>query len=317
MGKPRPFAGWVWVAAMAAACSFGDIDLRGRGCPCLDGWTCGPDGVCKPAGDDASRLDSGAGEAGIQDASARDSDLDSGPLDSGPSDAGSQDAANTDAGTPPSACGGTLESRLFCDGFDVPSLFPWSTSTSGLAEVRYSTARVYRGEGSLQAEVFSGSARNTNAGVLIPGTVSSGSLFGRAYVYLPSGQSFEYLQFFMFTEDRPPYGAVDLALTAGPNFEVQSRVASGVQETRESTTVLPTDRWLCLQMAIDVSPTSGSVQVFVDGTPLVALLDVPTLPAAGFEALAVGVNFASPGQAAANLFLDEVAFDLASIPCDP
>jgi hypothetical protein len=88
-----------WLALLAA-CSFPPLDLEGRECPCLDGWSCNADNICvrgsADAGMDAGSdggtvIDAALSDAGLRDAAssdafipAEDASPDGGPLDAGP-----------------------------------------------------------------------------------------------------------------------------------------------------------------------------------------------------------------------------------------
>ena len=224
----------------------------------------------------------------------------------------------TDAGPSGSACDDALSGVLFCDGFEAPTLFPWQVANVAGAEVARETDPVYRGDGSLGIELTTPGSRNSNVSTTFPSPVTSGQLFARAYVRIPSGASFDFLQFLSLTESQDPFGAVHVRLVSGPSLQVSARVNDTVSTTRNSSAILPTDQWLCFQVSVDVSPAAGSVSVFVDGSPLVVMTSLPTVPAGGYDSFVLGVNFSDPAQPPVQIFVDEAAVDTtASIPCDP
>ena len=137
----RPLGGWVALLITLTACTFGDISLDGRECPCVEGWVCSSAGVCvRPSGTDAglTRPDS----AGIDASDAGGSvDPDAGPLDAtvdattegGTGDGGTSDANTNDGGVPdsgppdagvlPSLCGSLLSDAVFAMVSNVQTCF--------------------------------------------------------------------------------------------------------------------------------------------------------------------------------------------------
>ena len=326
----RPVARWLCLVSLVA-CSFGEVDLRELGCPCIDGWVC-VSGVCvRTPGDggaDASAADASADsglDAAVRDSATPDSGDSGGPDDGGVSDGSVPDGSapgdagiDADAGLATSACDGALSGTLFCDGFEALSLFPWEIGTAAGAEVARAVDPVYRGGGALGVELTVPGSRNANASTTFPSPVTTGPLAARLYLFIPSGESFDFLAFFSLTESQDPFGAVSVRLISGPSLSVQARVSETISTTRVSSTVLPTDQWLCLQVSVDVSPTAGAVSVLVDGVSLVAMTNLPTLPAQGYDSMVLGVNFSDPAQSPVELYLDEAAVDTsASLPCDP
>ena len=84
-----------------------------------------------------------------------------------------------------------------------------------------------------------------------------------------------------------------------------------------SGALIPRDRWFCVQLAVDLSDTSGRAEISVDGVLVASLDDVRTAPAAGFSTFGTGALFTDPTQPEVEFFADEVAYGTSPLPCDP
>ena len=62
--------------------------------------------------------------------------------------------------------------------------------------------------------------------------------------------------------------------------------------------------------------TAGSVEAYLDGELATSWRDIDTLPAGGFTAAEVGIHYAEDSQGAVEVFVDDVAFGTARMPCD-
>jgi hypothetical protein len=79
---------------------------------------------------------------------------------------------------------------------------------------------------------------------------------------------------------------------------------------------VPQGRWLCMELHIAIDATAGSVDVAFDGVPTYQTGPANTTVAGGYTNFDVGVHYATPAQAAASLWIDEVVVDAAPIGCN-
>jgi len=304
------------LVVLLEGCVVEALDLEGRACPCVSGWTC-VDGRCvegeepDDAGLDAGTPDGGpAGvDAGVIDAGR----ADAGPGDAGAGDAGAGDAGPGDAGPPddPTACDDALAGAFLCDGFEVDDGFAaWSPGAEERdGTVRRVTGGAYRGVGALRADSSLPGAR---AALVhdIP-TTTSGALWLRAYVRVPASAEITHFDLLSLREASDPFHGVVVAMT--------DRTFLYVHETSTAHGMAPLpvrDDWACMELEIQVSDTAGEIRLYVDGAVEVEATGIDTLPAGGHEQLGVGLLFTGATQGATSVLYDEVAVGTSRLPCD-
>lgn len=334
-------------ALVAAGCTVEELDLRGRRCPCTDGWVCdealdecvpagrldgGRDAGTTPdagprdaagidaAGTDAGARDAGSIDPGASDAGARDAGRDGGPppMDAGV-DAGAPDAGH-DAGppAPPSRCGTAHVGREFCDGFDTGDASGWGwTDSNAMGPIAAVTSPVYRGTHSMRFESprggdFAIAATQLFTAMPTPPT----DVWVRAYYYFPSSHppNIEHLQ----------VGDVGWTQTAVSSVWGASLVnwhAHGYLggAYHDVTYAVPLDRWICVEMHVSTDATVGGVELFWDGALLHGdlMLNGQPRPMTRIDTIFVGVVYKETTDPAQVVFVDEVVADVARVGCDP
>ena len=113
-------------------------------------------------------------------------------------------------------------------------------------------------------------------------------------------------------ETQPPNAGVALQVS-GDGLQI-------VTDTDPSPPVsspmqMPRDRWVCVELAIDVQNTQGAVTATVDGASFSSSTPMDTRPGAGFDQVAVGVESSAPEQGPGELFVDEVIVSRSPIGC--
>lgn len=79
---------------------------------------------------------------------------------------------------------------------------------------------------------------------------------------------------------------------------------------------VPRDRWVCVELELEVSDTAGHVIVRADGAPVVDRAGIDTLPAGGFGDVEVGLSYVAPEAASGTtVLIDDLA--IASQPLAP
>jgi hypothetical protein len=280
------------VSVTLGGCTVDPLELGGRSCPCVDGWTC-----------DSTREVCVPGDAGAaSDASVH---FDGEAPDA--TDAG-RDAAPPDAGPDETACDDALSGAIVCDGFEDGAFAAWDT----VVEIDGATDRVstpvYRGTGALHGTV---TAPDGQAGVGVGlDPIASGTVWLRGYWFLPSTVPIGHVSFLYFYEALDPFDGVGVGVADPGGLWLYSAPDTYL----ETGVTLPADRWFCVQVRIDVADAGGSVEVFVDGRSEARATDIDSLPAAGYTSLTVGLERAriSPAE----VFADEVALGRSELPCD-
>jgi hypothetical protein len=298
------------VALALGGCMLDEVSLEGARCPCTEGW------ICDTARDQCVRAgrDGASSDAGRIDASR-----DSGPLDArvdaGSLDAAMSDAASADAGPDPSSCDDTLSGAFVCDGFEGDTLMPpWTSLLLVNGEVRLDTTTVYRGRGSLRAEVTMPSSRA--AVVYAHDTVlgEGDEVYGRAYYYVPSGVELVRITGMLFIEPGDPLEAVGIGHQFGPTYMAYVGPASTALPSPGGMAV-PRDRWFCVQYHAVIG-VMGSVEVIAEGTTVVSMTAINTLPVGGIQNVEVGLEYTVSTQMPIAIYVDEVAAGTAPLPCD-
>lgn len=107
---------------------------------------------------------------------------------------------------------------------------------------------------------------------------------------------------------------IDFNLVNGGRFEVNAGngVGGGV-----SAAALPRDTWLCITGTMVVADgTNGSVDLALDGAPLVSAPGTDTLPPPpGIVHVSMGIDWTGDTQVNARIQLDDLILDDAPIPC--
>jgi hypothetical protein len=303
-----------------------------------------------PIEPDASRTnerDTGVSDAGETDANARDGSIrDSGPIDAamdaaegGASDAtvkdgaapmtdaamqmpmdgasiddGSMDAAPTDSGDDDRVdlCPERSDA-LFCDGFETLDFMPkWPYSVTMNGTVDRSTARVRTGSGSLRATT--GNAGSTN--VAREGTKpfmnqKSGEIWTRTYYYIPSStMTNSFFSTTVVAEIEPPF--FGFALVVFPT-QVQIGVGSTMYP---GTMAFPHDRWVCLELHVEIDPAVGVFEAYLDSARVVRSPATDTLPTDGYTSLDVGIHYTDTGQGPVEVYVDDVVAGNTRIGCN-
>jgi len=303
----------VLLAVLLGGCVVEELDLEGRACPCVSGWRC-EDGVCvegEPTAGDAGS-DAAAPDAGPLGTDAGPLGSDAGAADAGAGDAGPMDAG-FDAGPPPdpTACDDALSGAIFCDGFEVDDAFvTWSEGASTRdGTIERVTDIVYRGAAALRAETALPSGR---AALVhdIPVT-TSGTLWLRAYVYVPAGAEITHFDMLSVRDGLDPFHGVVIAMRDSTFLYVHETM------TAHGMAPLPArDRWVCVELEVAVSDVEGELRLYMDGAVEAEATGIDTLPAGGHRQVGVGLLFTGSTQGATTVRYDEYAVGTSRLPCD-
>ena len=309
---------WLVVVALVAVagCSFEDVDLAGKMCPCAPGWECDPATLmCVPlvpsdAGLDAFIVDGGPpprdGNVPI-DAPG----LDAPAIDAPGVDAPGVDAPGVDggfdAGLDDTACDDVHASAIHCDGFEDGSGFTAWTMPRGAT---YATSPVYRGAYAMLARSVPASALSYLHENL--GEVMSGELHTRAYIHVAGDQDPAHLVVLHLEEGGSPYDYAEIQLIDG-NFRIGARNRSGFDYV--DGPAIPRDRWVCLELGFAIG-TTAIIELRVDGA-IAASLPHDTTRTRPWRTFYAGITNRGSGQSGeVELYMDEVVVSRSRIGCD-
>lgn len=203
----------------------------------------------------------------------------------------------------PLACNGP--GILFCDGFEDAGLAAWPTHDNNVAR---DTTIVHSGSGSLRAD--SPSTAVSSAVYVQPyPNLTTGELYYRAWIYLPSGPTLSKINLFG-TDGASGQGNVvlvdtnELRLYNAPDL---STIPTGMAP--------PRDTWFCIEVNINIGAT-GWAFVYLDGTQIGSESGGNTLATGGYTKLGAGALFLGPAQTALTVYIDDVATGTQPIGCN-
>jgi hypothetical protein len=308
---------WPVVLALVAvaACSFEDVDLDGKTCPCAAGWECDPGTLrCVPlaprdGGFDARLVDGDT----PPDAPARDGrvPIDAPGVDAPPVIDADLDApfdGGFDAGPDETGCDDVHAGAMLCDGFEAGAGFPDWWMNRGAA---YATDPVYRGNYSI---LVHSSVASTLAYLYESfEEVTSGELYGRAYVYVASDQTAESLVILHLEESGSPYDYAELQIQGGVLRVGARNRTAGFEYVNGPP--MPRDRWVCIELGFAIG-TSATIELSVDGVPA-ASLPHDTTRTMPWRILYAGIsNRGSAQTGTVELYMDEIVLSRSPIGCD-
>jgi hypothetical protein len=216
-----------------------------------------------------------------------------------------------------SPCG--TGSAVSCQGFESGGISaPWGTvltPTGGGATYVVDGQRACRGNFSL----------HLSTPAIAAGAV--GRAFAWEHTLAPAQQGDLFIRGFFWIEQSATGGTlITVYQNASPYQEIDFVVGqSGLAEIHNSVTprfaagtlMFPTGRWVCVEMEVLSSTTSGAVNVWVDEQLTVQETGIVTQPAAPITNIGMGVFYYQPAAAvpARDLFVDEIVIDSQRIGC--
>jgi hypothetical protein len=214
------------------------------------------------------------------------------------------------AGAVNTACKGQY---LFCDGFDNGLATNWMTYTNGGATIATESAAVCRGGGALEIATSGGSER---AGAIHTMSFPS-TVYLRVWVEVPTSASWNTLSYADFLTLNASTNGDGLGLRFGPTSGTLIVNRTWAGETSAVAGLTP-GAWHCVEAEIVLSTSSGSVQVWIDGSgptmfgPFATLLSGDTM-----NELYVDIDTTNSSFNGATVtYFDEVAVESARIGCD-
>ncbi len=188
----------------------------------------------------------------------------------------------------------------------------WDYTVLDQGTVTQSTTRAYRGMRSLEiqttgADAYKAARWGKN---YVFDEVDSGDMYLRAYYWLTASTVVtDQLSILVVGNGAAPYPSANVLLVPG---QMQSNVDG---ELVVGSFDFPRDRWACLIMHLVVG-ASGSLEVTVDGQQVMARTNFDTRVGGGYTNVDIGVHYATPGQGAAQFWIDEVVIDTSPVTCN-
>jgi hypothetical protein len=286
------------LAAVASGCtapSYGNGHLQcapSNACP--SGFYCASDQHCWRNG-------SGPAGGGGDLAVGTDEDLASALVD----------LAGADLAKAPSKCGSN-SGVLLCEGFENGLVAnSWGQSGNG-GVPSVDTTHAFRGVASLRAHLDAAAAmRSPHATIGESHTFPvAGTLYARVWAYFPSPLPDSFEQFLNFVDA----SSTGISVASDGGHLALNDYASTLYQ--KSTTLLPLDRWTCVQFDMSQGTTTGPIHISVDGQLLA------DLPQSGTTTTAIGVSVGldfygnSVPLPAYDAWFDELILDNKPTSCD-
>jgi hypothetical protein len=208
-------------------------------------------------------------------------------------------------------CSARYADALYFEDFEatdhaVPEV---AVATNGaLLEVTHEESK--NGEHSLHA-VQGGYQSEAEVRAALPSPTTSGQLYARAWVRVPEGAVTGTFKVLALNGGMAP--GLDFNLLPGGVLDIYSQITTGFW--RSGRDAYPTNEWFCLEVAVDVSDTFGSVSLSVGGARAFSA-PTDTLPEGGVAQAVYGFAFGSVEQTGGEVFIDDVVVDDKPIGCE-
>jgi hypothetical protein len=223
--------------------------------------------------------------------------------------ADSQADASFDAGLT------TCSEALVCSGFERELRADWTDiAVEGSGQVDRVTTRSHSGAGSLHASTRS--VESVADVVARFAALRSGSLYLRAYLYVPAGLPTDVMNVF-FIGSRPdplndePFVGVDLNLVAGA-LQLFSPQATPTRQT--GVLEIPRDRWFCLRAELEIGSDAGA-SVYIEDALALRATGIDSSANGGVTMMRAGIDWSSSQDAFFELFMDDLVLDTQPVGC--
>lgn len=205
---------------------------------------------------------------------------------------------------------------LVCSGFETADLrAEWSdVHTEGTGTVDRTTVRAHSGEASLHAQTRGVSSVGDVVALFAP--VVSGTLYLRAYLYVPEALPTQTMNLF-FLGSRPdpsgdqPFVGIDINLLDGA-LQLFSHQAKPARQTGDAK--IPRGRWFCLRAEVEMS-RAGTTTLFVEDRIVLRATGVDSIAQDGVTMLRAGIDWSSEQSAPFEVFLDDLALATTPLAC--
>lgn len=196
---------------------------------------------------------------------------------------------------------------LLCEDFEA-GLGRWPTQ---MGTTNLVTSPVYAGTGALASsiQVY---PQIAYIGMDMPALASETSLHVRARVFVPSASSVGHIN--LINLDASATEGVSIYLTATEIAVYRSTPEQG----SVTAPLLARDQWLCVELALGVADTAGTIELRVADQVVANGSGFDTRPTGGFSAVKVGIPYSSTLQSGpVDVDLDNIVVDVTPIGCTP
>jgi hypothetical protein len=259
--------------------------------------------------------------AGADAGAAMDGGMTGGPTDAGvDSGAGAVDAAAADGGLITYDGCPSRPGVLFCDDFETADVnfTHWSYDTTTNGTVLRTQALRHGGEWSLLAATTQNTSSTFGAQARKATDVlnhqASGHIWMRSYNFVPSSVDVnKQFSLMIVSNTSQPYHGFEPRLLPG-DIDLNTSGA-GVVPSITMPTPFPRNQWVCVELHVFVDAVNGFYECYFDSVLAAKSGPVNTVPHDGYSVAEVGIHYAPPTQADAQVFVDDVYLGTSRIPC--
>lgn len=199
---------------------------------------------------------------------------------------------------------------LVCSGFEGDFDTYWSSETEGDAWFEDPCPGAHAGQGCLVARMAEGGAAARAHRSFEP--QSDGWIYLRLFAYAESGAVVDGVNLAALDAyDSGVYGP-DINLVDGDRLELYLDELGAFVV---STGPVPRDRWFCIELGVDIDDAQGAVTFGVDGDPPAQIIGIDTFPNAGYDYVAVGIDWSTDSQPPIGVRIDDVVVATTPLPC--
>jgi endo-1,4-beta-xylanase len=141
-------------------------------------------------------------------------------------------------------------------------------------------------------------------------TTASTTLWARTMLFIPSGTND--LSVFSLDEKASPWFGVGLVVDASGRAVLR---VGGTKPTRVVGPTFPRNRWVCAELRVRVSDSSGEADLFLDGARAARVTRVDTKFASAYGTAKVGLIWTPANGAPAEVRFDELAVSTSRPGC--
>ncbi len=205
-----------------------------------------------------------------------------------------------------------IPGALLCESFDGPLPTGYATWGTDTMTAAIQDCLTFQGAGALRFQTPSFGYVQSQLPLSTP--VASGPLHARFYAYLPSSVTIPtyFAMFELWHLEGSSDGKISIEVISDDRLELQVLPNDSIHPGPVGS--MPRDQWTCIELGLDVAATGGAISLSVNGSVVIDVADVATLPA-GPLSIAVVEGLPAEDAPGAELAIDELVVATEPIGC--
>ncbi|MDX2022902.1 MAG: hypothetical protein SF187_21895 [Deltaproteobacteria bacterium] len=230
-----------------------------------------------------------------------------------PHDGPTSDAIATASDTSPDVSPPSTITLPYLQDFEAPT-DSWSGKFIGSEGIAVrDVARQYGGVASLKCSKGNQSGLRYLE-ISLPKALTTGEIYSRVFMYVPSSWA---VQQWLVPMEMKGTVSHDNKFSFDLGSKGYGSNLSDVSQRIDEALTFPHDRWVCVELALKLSPNKGWSRLYVDGNLVDENIDVNTLLSTtdpGIQRFRVGL-IPAPSQKSAEIWFDDWAIATSRIGC--